>query len=401
MMIKTKNYVGSKSRGSLATPSIITKRVSVPISNDEFRQLAIRELAFHIPYSLKAEPLVVYHPQSACADWLDYAKRKSGAGLVQTAPHKRGDPVTIVDLAGSFGDGSAEVISETQEPAPAGLPDRLWLPLLVLDTTGPLRSKALLQSITFLAQHEGKTNEYDFGRHRYGPYSDCLDLDTASYPSLIAYNAGEPYDYQDYKAHHYYKYEITDKGKSVLSSITDKMDCNDIAHAKEAIARISGKPLCELLEAAHGAFTTEKCDYSKLESRIRDDLSKSMPSIRSIFDLYVSEQAITILSVMDTARIMLSEAKTDGDAQRGVVLNLFTELTQKCIDAARAMRPGGGDSTEGPAFAEINDLLYCIIQYCEDRNIARDPATKPLSETLTGDEAKRLAKAFWEYEIPK
>lgn len=275
--------------------------------------------------------------------------------------------------------------------------ERLWLPLLILDTTGPIHSKTKFQKIAFLAQYESKLDEYDFIKHHYGPYSDGLDLDTACYPSLIIQTVSPLYNAP---SGHYYSYYITDQGKSILSTLKQKLKPKIISTMINKIKELNEKPLCELLEEVYEKFALEKDDSKHLELQVKEELMKVMPPINHSYMKFGNRQTTFVLGTLEMIDQILAKAKTEDTVQKGVIFNLSKEIIQRCKDLAKDVIPPTDSDSLRPQFLEINDLYRYLVQYCENRNITQDPMSQPLDEILNLEEAKRLSKTLEAIELP-
>ena len=274
-------------------------------------------------------------------------------------------------------------------------PDRLWVPLLILETAGRLDSKTKFQKIAFLAQQECQIDEYNFAKHHYGPYSDGLDLDTACYPSLILQNIFPTLN----TPNPHYSYHITDQGQKLLASMKDRMNSDTVTTMKNKINELNEKPLPELLEEVYDKFARE-FNSIKLESQVRDELSKVLPPIKNSYKKFGNRQTTFVLSVLEMIRQILSEAKVKDRIQKDVIFHLSKEIIQKCQDLAKDVIPPANSDSLRPQFLEINDLFRHLVQYCEIRNIAQDPMKKPLDEILNEDEAQRLSQTILELKLP-
>ncbi len=280
---------------------------------------------------------------------------------------------------------------------PEEVPQRLWLPLLILETTGDLRSKTKFQKIAFLTQFESKLDEYDFIKHHYGPYSDGLDLDTVCYPSLIIQKISPSYYSSNRPCYSYY---ITEQGKNVLSELKQKLNPETIQLVVTKIKEINEKPLCELLEEVYEKFALKKDDSKQLELQVKEELMKVIPPINHSYMKFGNRQTTFVLGILELIEKILSKSQTKDTVQKGVIFNLSKEIIQRCKDLAKDVIPPTDSKYLRPQFLEIYDLYNYLIQYCENRNIVKDPMSQSLDEILTEDEALRLSKALEKVELP-
>lgn len=280
---------------------------------------------------------------------------------------------------------------------PEEIPERLWLPLLILETTGDLHSKTKFQKIAFLTQYESKIDEYDFIKYHYGPYSDGLDLDTACFPSLITQTLSTSYYASNIQ---YYSYYITNQGRNILSELKQKIKPDTIQLMVNKIKELNEKPLCELLEEVYEKFALEKDDSKQLELQVKEELMEVIPPINHSYMKFGNRQITFVLSVLEMIDKILLKSQTEDTVQKGVIFNLSKEIIQRCKDLAKDVIPPTDSNFLRPQFLEIYDLYNYLIQYCENRNIVKDPMSQPLDEILNEDEALRLSKALEAIELP-
>lgn len=278
------------------------------------------------------------------------------------------------------------------------VPQRLWLPLLILETTGPLYSKTKFQKLAFLAQYEAKIDEYDFIKHHYGPYSDGLDLDTVCYPSLIIQNISFSYNVQ---SGHYYSYYITKEGQSILSELRQELEPQLVQQVADKVRELNSRPLCELLEEVYTKFALGKDDSKNLELEVKDELMKILPPIHNSYLKFGNRQATFVAAILEIIdQVVLKAGDVEDTVQKGVMLNLSKEIIQKCKELAKEITPPADSGLLRPRFLEIGDLFRFLMQYCENRNIMENPLSKPLEDIMTEDEAIRLSKALEEAQLP-
>ena len=281
---------------------------------------------------------------------------------------------------------------------PDDVDERLWLPLLILETTGGLHSKTKFQKIAFLVQYESKLDEYDFIKHHYGPYSDGLDLDTACYPSLIT-RTFSPSSYTPSRRN-YYSYQITEQRKNVLSKLKEKIRSHTILTIVGKVTELNEKPLCALLEEVYEKFALKKDDSEQLELQVKGELVKVMPPINHSYMKFGNRQTPFVLGILEAVEKILLKSCTEGTVQKGVIFNLSKEIIQRCKDLAKNITPPADSDFLRPQFLEIYDLYSYLAQYCENRNIVEDPMSQSLDGVLTEDEALCLSKALEAIELP-
>lgn len=277
------------------------------------------------------------------------------------------------------------------------VPDRIRLPLSVLDAGKPLDSKTRLQKTVFLAQTHIQQNEYDFGKHHYGPYSDGLDLDSVCYPSLITSRVGIQSD--PILGKHEYHYDITTEGREQLA-VFRKMDGMGIVASVQSKAReLGAMPMSKLLEEAYTKFGIMHTGTDGLEDAVEFELGKTMLPLKHSYRMFGNRQTVFVLSTLEMTEYVVSRARTADGIQRAVIFNMANEVVQKCKELARDIMPPTDSDFLRPRFMEINDLFYHMVGYCVDRNIADDPMKRPLDELMTEDEAVRLSKALAETSL--
>lgn len=126
MMSKAETDTGHKARGMQAAGTITTEYAALPASPRRQHSFASHGSKYKVLYSSGTELPDVYRRQYACANWPVYdAEHEDRNGRVWKRPPRRGDPMTILELIQSFGDGSdfAEAVREGLEIT-RGLPRR-------------------------------------------------------------------------------------------------------------------------------------------------------------------------------------------------------------------------------------------------------------------------------------
>lgn len=277
------------------------------------------------------------------------------------------------------------------------LPDRLWLPLLILKTTGTLISKTKFQKIAFLTQYESKIDDYDFKKHHYGPYSDILALDTSCYSSLISETIRPSY----HSSGHYYIYSITEQGDEHLSGLMQKKEPQLLEQVVENINKFKEMSTCKLLEEVYSKFALNQADSLKLEQEVSQELENVMPPIRNCYSSYHNRQATFVLAILDTTSELLDKAKTIEDTvQRGVIFNVAKEIIQRCKEIGKEITPPSNSDLLRPIFIDLHEQIQFLTEYCDTRGIMQNPYLLPLEEIISEDEALRLAKELAEVKIP-
>ena len=277
------------------------------------------------------------------------------------------------------------------------LPDRLWLPLLILNEAGALYSKTKFQKLAFLSQFLSKIDVYDFKKDNYGPYSKTFDLDTMCYSNLIKHTVNPSFANP---GRHYYTFEITDEGKNQLMLLQKKIDPRYIESVKSNILIYKDKELCELLEEVYSKFAIKEQDSNKFLSEVNYELERVQAPITHCFLTYHNRQSTFVLSVLEIMKKMLDAlANVTDTVQRGVVLNISNELINHCKDLSDDIVPPTNSDFLRSHFLEIAELESFLREYCDARNIVKDPFNQPIENIFTEDEAIRLMEVMGEVRV--
>ena len=277
------------------------------------------------------------------------------------------------------------------------LPHRLWLPLLILKTTGELTAKTKFQKIAFLTQYESKIDDYDFRKHHYGPYSDILALDTSCYPSLIEETMHPSF----HSNGHYYKYALTEKGDIQLSELIKNVDSDTVKAVIENINKFKDMTTCQLLEEVYSKFALNQEDSVKLAQEVSVELEKVMPPIMNCYSNYHNRQATFVLAILETtSKIFATANKIEDTVQRGVIFNVSKEIIHRCKEVGKEIAPPSNTDFLRPIFLDIHEQIQFLTEYCDTRKIMQNPYLQPLEEIMSEDEALRLAKELAEVKIP-
>jgi len=282
--------------------------------------------------------------------------------------------------------------------AAAPFPARMWLPLYALEKLGKVYSKTKLQKLVFLAQYEARLDLYDFRKFPYGPYSPELNFETLMYPSLIrtAINTSS-LDPQ----RQYYLFELGPEGGKVLSKLSAKVGKAHLVKVGETLERYSKVKTPELLEEVYRRFALKDEDSAKLEAGVIRELEPIMSANDQYFRTHGGRQAFfLLLQLRLIERSIGALGKTVDTVQRGVILNLAQETIAGTREALGDMASGADSSMLRPKFVDLGDLTRYLREYCDARGIIRDSLKQPLKELMSEDEAKRLAKALAEVELP-
>ena len=273
----------------------------------------------------------------------------------------------------------------------APIPRRLWLPLLVLARSGGIYSKFHLQKLVFVIQYDGKIDLYNFRRNRYGPYSQELSIETASYPQLIECNLNEAY-YSTWR--YYYSYKITPEGLLWLKNAEKRMPEGQLRKFEGIVAKHLKMRKYDLLDDVYSKFAIKDESSEEFLKRVSKELKEAMPTFTRWYSMFGNRQTAFLLSNLQIVEQIASALPRVTDTvQKGVCLNLVEEIIQKSMAAADFITPPPKSETLRPLFVEIGDLLKYLLEYCEDRDIYPNPFKMKLEELMTEEEAVRLAKA--------
>jgi uncharacterized protein YwgA len=281
---------------------------------------------------------------------------------------------------------------------PMEVPQRLWLPLLILNETGPLVSKTKFQKLAFLSQYLSKIDVYDFKKDNYGPYSKTFDLDTMCFANLINHNISQS---RSNPERHYYTFEITQEGKNQLQLLQKQINPKQIELVKSNIDNYKDKSLCELLEEVYTEFAIEQKDSENLLRDVKYELERVQAPITHCFLTYHNRQSTFVLSVLEIIKEAVeSLEKITDTVRRGVVLNISNELIQYCKDLSNEIVPPTDSKLLRSKFLELSELESFLREYCDTRQIMKDPLTRPIEEMFTEKEAELLSQSLKEVKMP-
>ncbi len=276
-------------------------------------------------------------------------------------------------------------------------PKRLWLPLLILKNTGKITSKTKFQKIAFLSQYESKIDDYDFRKHHYGPYSDSFALDASCYSDLIT----ETVHPSHHSGGYYYTYSLTDEGLKQLSQFEKEMNPELIRKVTENINKFKDFTTCQLLEDVYSKFALKTNDSMTLEEEVTYDLLTVKSPITNCYLNYHARQPTFILAILDTIEKIFSNVEKKQDTvQRGVIFNISKEIIHKCKEIGKELSPPTNSDFLRPTFLELHEQIQFLTEYCDTREIFKDPYSQPLEEIISEDDAERLAKELSEMTIP-
>lgn len=277
------------------------------------------------------------------------------------------------------------------------IPERLWLPLYMLDISGPIVTKTKFQKLAFLVQYFSKIDIYDFRKHYYGPYSDDFALDTVTYPTLIEHTINDSM----YSDRQYHTYEITTQGKEQLAIFKKKISPDVLEHVKENFTRYAEKNHCELLEESYSRFALKPQDSLAFKKEVIDNFMQIKPNLTRCYETYQNRQSTFLLSTLEVVEYILKAIDTTSDTvKKGIVLNLSKEIIQKCNELINDIAPPAKSELLRPRFIEISELESFLREYCHTRNIVEDQLEAPLEDIIAEDEAQRLSQTLRQVHAP-
>lgn len=279
------------------------------------------------------------------------------------------------------------------------IPERLWLPLYMMEISGTIYTKIKLQKLTFLAEYYSKSMPYDFRKHHYGPFSDTLDLDTSCFSNLIKHNVVDSmYNHN----RQYHTYALTEEGKKQLTILKSKINTQLLDDVKNIVEKYGEKNSCDLLDEVYEKFALRPEDSTDLEGKVINEFQKVIPPITSCYSTLKNGHATFLLSTLEIVDIILKSLKGITDTvQKGVILNLSREIIQKCCDLSKdIIMPNVNSISLRPKFIELIEIESFLREYCDTRGITKDPLKMTLEESITEEEADRLSQALKEVHVP-
>lgn len=263
--------------------------------------------------------------------------------------------------------------------------------MLILARSGGIYSKFHLQKLVFVTQYDGKIDLYNFRRNRYGPYSQELSIETASFPQFIECSLNETF-YSPWP--YYYSFKITPDGLAWLKNFEKKMPEEQLKRFEGIVAKHLKMKKYALLDDVYSKFAIRDESSEEFFKRVAKELKEAIPTFTRWYSTFENRQTAFLLSNLQIVeQITLVLPNVTDTVHRGVCLNLVEEIIQKSMTAADFITPSPKTDALRLLFVEIGDLLDYLLEYCEARDIYRNPFKKKLEEVMTEEEAQRLAKA--------
>ena len=149
------------------------------------------------------------------------------------------------------------------------------------------------------------------------------------------------------------------------------------------------------MEKVYAKFGIKKKDSDTLFNTVNLELKEAMPIFSHFFRTYKNRQTTYLLSNLQIIEMILNNLKDISDTtQRGVVLNLSHEIIEKSKNLLGYMNPPINTDSVKPQFIEIAEIESFLREYCDTRNIIKDPFNQPIEKVISVEEAKRISKTL-------
>ncbi|MBS7626872.1 hypothetical protein KEJ51_07550, partial [Candidatus Bathyarchaeota archaeon] len=214
------------------------------------------------------------------------------------------------------------------------VPDRANILLFVLNQLGEVVTELKLQKLVFQVQNEAKIpGGYRYFKHRYGPYSQELSMD-----SVMLMNRGlierEERIGRDYP---YWVFRITERGRWHFSQyILPTMTSKSIERMRSVLDKYSKYSHYELAEIIYNEWKIREFESLNLEIQM---LEKDLQATASFLEtMYFPEcPAITyFLAFIEYSQEALTKIRRTKDAVvKSVLSRACRELTDKLVNAAQ------------------------------------------------------------------
>ena len=324
-------------------------------------------------------------------------------------------------------------------PDIAAVPDYIWSVMLILNTTGPIYSHAVLGAAAFLvgagASRRARARAGCDLRHNLLRGARLHGAPDGCRRWIIA-----DIDFDPRPVHrpHYY-YDLTDEGIRALDGVRAS-GAPWPAAVEAAASDLAGMALPDLLEGACEmagpvpGLGKMRCELGNLVSAWRDR-EEGVHAVRvgaadqTLADLgppskwhdpddgpgSALDHLFCLAKVIRSAHKVACEAEPSTPVEDAVLRSLIGALQDLCrrhgrTVAAAVSLVGDSDSRDSVAGrtgevpkrmpyedatpALISDLYYCLAEYCKSRRLAVDPCSLPFPEQLTGDEKAAVAAAL-------
>jgi len=282
------------------------------------------------------------------------------------------------------------------------LPERVWIPLFVLNESGKIATKLKLQKLVFLVQTEAKIADgYDYKRYYYGPYSPELDVDACTLDGnkLIetSLNFGVRYPY--------WTFNIRDEGRQLVSKLLEKQDKRVVDRIRKNLPEYLAMNHNQIVEFVYTKFGLK--DRKQLLHNLGDSL-RSLSSVTACYEsLYFPECPFITdaLAFSEYCTSALEKAKSVGDdVVKSVILNSCNELIVKLMEigqicsAERICFVKAENRTCQYPDASVSELFSFIEDYCVKKSVL--PRLDEFSfSKMSEEEFERLKQAVSEIDL--
>ncbi|MDI6903090.1 MAG: hypothetical protein QMC77_05070 [Methanocellales archaeon] len=284
------------------------------------------------------------------------------------------------------------------------IPERCWIPLLVLYRLGKVVTAIKLQKLIFLIQDKARIKQgYDFFKYHYGPYSAELELDT--------FLLSEAYNFIsiEYKriSHPtgYYIYTIMPEGNAAFETILPSLNPELVRRADRCLEKFGSWDHYKLVEYVYEEYLPKKHAYEERFTHVKNDLE----SISSFWQKTYSPDcpaSIDVLSVVEYIELAFKQMEMQEDeVTKGVILSAAAELSSKLIDvtstcAEEEMCVYDADkckaSIDEPRLFELFDFL---ISYCESKGVLSKLEELDFADIILEEDFRRLKKSLSDLDV--
>lgn len=277
------------------------------------------------------------------------------------------------------------------------LPERIWIPLFILNESENITTKLKFQKLVFLIQNKAKIRKgYDYRKYYYGPYSSELDLDTCTLDSkkLIRMEkiSGRKYPY--------WNFWIQDHGREVANVLIDNLSKTLVNRVKECVHEFIPMNHNEITEYVYSKFWLT--DEKKLNEHIKDSL-QTLKGVTACYEgVYFPECPFIVdaLAFSEYCNHAITKAKDlADDVQKSIVVNSCNELIFKLLEIGKLC------AEEKMCFAKAerkicknpDPSLFEIFNFIEDYCVKKDilPSLHDFGfRMMSGEDLERLKDAF-------
>lgn len=279
------------------------------------------------------------------------------------------------------------------------IPERARILLFLLTRLGKVVTELKLQKMIFQIQNEAKVPKgYRYFRHYYGPYSKELNMDTFTLMKEGLIEKEIVYG----SKHSYWVFKITNEGNEFFEkSIPHDMSPGVIQRMNNVINKYKDYDSNELTSIVYEQWKIKKPGLIASEiGELRKDLQAVMSFWEAIYVpecptityflafLEYSQEALEKTSLIDDTviKIVLVRACRELEEMLGNIAQVCSKKGMCPLEAEKGLC-----QTNDPSVYEIFDFIE---NYCEQNSILPKLSDQDLSKLMTGDEYRRLQKAF-------